>query len=68
MLDGLVAEGQVIGVQVAAWHEGTQIVDCWAGTADTATGRLVDGDTLFDVFSVTKAVTSTCLHTHAESA
>jgi hypothetical protein len=33
-----------------------QIVDCWAGVADP--GRLVDGDTLFNVFSVT-AVTAT---------
>ena len=42
------------------------MIDCWAGLADPATGRTVDGDTLFNVFSVTKAVTATALHIQAE--
>jgi CubicO group peptidase (beta-lactamase class C family) len=51
-----------VGIQVAAFLDGEPIVDAWTGTADPAgTGRLVDGDTLFSVFSVTKGVTATAL-------
>lgn len=50
------------GVQVAAYLGGDLIVDAWAGAADPATGAPVDGSTLFNVFSVTKAVTATALH------
>jgi len=42
------------------------VVDVWGGLADETTGRKVDGDTLFPVFSVTKAVTATALHIQAE--
>lgn len=66
VLDELVAQGREIGVQVCAWLGEHQIVDCWAGVADPATGRVVDGDTLFNVFSVSKAVTATALHIQAE--
>jgi CubicO group peptidase (beta-lactamase class C family) len=56
-----------VGVQVAAYHHGELIVDAWTGTADPAgSGRLVDGDTLFTAFSVTKGVTSTALAVLAE--
>ena len=48
-LDRLVAEGKEIGIQVSAWLGEEQIVDCWSGLADAATGRPVDGDTLFNV-------------------
>lgn len=65
-LDRLVAEGREIGVQVCAWQGETQIVDCWSGVADADSGRPVDGDTLFNVFSVSKAVTATALHIQAE--
>lgn len=66
LLDWLVAEGREIGVQVAAWHGERQIVDAWAGVADPGTGRPVDADTLFNVFSVSKAVTAVALHIQAE--
>lgn len=66
LLDTLVAEGREIGVQVAAWRGEQQIIDAWAGTADPTTGRPVDGDTLFNVFSVSKAVTAVALHIQAE--
>ena len=56
-----------VGVQVAAYLDGELIVDAWTGTADPAgSGRLVDGDTLFTAFSVTKGVTSTALAVLAE--
>lgn len=58
ILDGLVASGRERGLQVAAYHRGRLVVDCWAGTAD--------GDSLFTVFSVTKGIVATALHVLAE--
>jgi CubicO group peptidase (beta-lactamase class C family) len=55
-----------IGIQVAAYLAGELVIDCWSGVADPATGRPVDADTLFNVFSVTKAVVSTAIHVQAE--
>jgi CubicO group peptidase (beta-lactamase class C family) len=59
-------EGGEIGVQVAAYLNGELVVDAWSGVADPATGRLVDGETLFNVYSVTKAVAATALHAQAD--
>jgi CubicO group peptidase (beta-lactamase class C family) len=61
-----VAAGTEIGVQVCAYHQGHLAVDTWGGLADETTGRPVDGDTLFNVYSVTKAVVATALHIQAE--
>lgn len=48
-----------VGVQAAAYLDGEPIVDTWAGSADPAgSGRMVDGDTLFSAFSVTKGITA----------
>jgi CubicO group peptidase (beta-lactamase class C family) len=55
-----------VGLQVAAYLDGELRVDVWGGLADEATGREVDGETLFPVFSVTKAVTAVALHIQAE--
>ena len=38
----------------------------WGGLADETTGREVDGDTLFPVFSNIKAMTAVALHIQAE--
>lgn len=65
-IDEVIASGREIGLQVAAYHRGRLVVDAWGGVADPATGRLVDGDTLFNVYSVTKAVAATALHLQAE--
>ncbi len=54
--------GREIGLQAAAYHHGKLVIDCWAGLADPNTGREVDGTTLFNVYSVTKAVIATALH------
>lgn len=59
-------EGTEVGIQVAAYLNGELLVDAAAGVADPETGRAVDTDTLFQPFSVTKAVTSTALHLQAE--
>ena len=61
-LDELIASGVEVGLQVAAWHHGELVVDTWAGLADVASGRPVDGDTLFTSFSCTKGVTATAIH------
>lgn len=66
MLDGMAASGVELGVQVAAYHRGRLVVDAWSGVADTATARPVDAGTLFNVFSVVKAVTVTAVHMQAE--
>ena len=55
-----------IGVQIAAYLGGELVVDCWAGIADRQTGRQVNGETLFNVFSVSKAIPSTAIHVQAE--
>jgi CubicO group peptidase (beta-lactamase class C family) len=65
-VDVAISERGEIGIQVAAYLDGRLAVDVWGGLADEATGRKVDGDTLFPVFSVTKAVTAVALHIQAE--
>jgi CubicO group peptidase (beta-lactamase class C family) len=65
-LDRATREGGEIGVQVAAYLNGKLVIDAWSGVADPATGRPVDGDTLFNVYSVTKAVAATALHVLAD--
>lgn len=65
-IDQMVADGREIGIQIAAWVGEEQIVDCWSGLANAETGQKVDGDTLFNVYSVSKAVAATALHIQAE--
>jgi CubicO group peptidase (beta-lactamase class C family) len=60
-----IAEGEV-GLQFAVYKEDRLVVDVYGGVADRTTGRKVDPNTLFNVFSVTKAVTATALHIQAE--
>lgn len=55
-----------IGLQVCAYHRGALAIDTWAGVADETSGRPVDGDTLFNVFSVTKGIALTAVHILAE--
>ena len=57
-LDAAISKRGEIGLQVVAYVDGKQVVDVWGGLADITTGRQVDADTLFPVFSVTKAVTA----------
>lgn len=64
-VDAAIAEGEV-GLQFAVYKENKLVVDVFGGVADKTTGRKVDASTLFNVFSVTKAVTATALHIQAE--
>src|ERR1051326_1299776 len=61
VLQSLVDEGPEVGLQVAAYLDGQLVVDAWAGLADEASGRPVDGDTLFMLSSTTKGITATCM-------
>ena len=65
-VDAAISKRGEIGLQVVAYVDGKQVVDVWAGLADITTGRQVDADTVFPVFSVTKAVTAVALHVQAE--
>jgi CubicO group peptidase (beta-lactamase class C family) len=62
----VIGAGREVGLQVAAYKDGKLVVDTWGGVADPASGRKVDGETLFNVYSVTKAVAATALHVQAE--
>jgi len=53
---------QLLGMQVAAMHKGSFIVDVSAGTLGVADPRPVEPNTLFNVFSVTKGIAATLLH------
>jgi CubicO group peptidase (beta-lactamase class C family) len=53
------------GLQVAAYIGPELVIDAWTGPADSG-GRPVTGDTLFPVFSVSKAIASLALHLQAE--
>jgi CubicO group peptidase (beta-lactamase class C family) len=55
-----------VGVQVAAYLGTDLIIDDWIGVADESTERVVDEQTLFNVFSVTKAILATAIHVEAE--
>ena len=61
-LETLVRDTPEIGLQVAAYLDGKLVVDAWAGMADEATRKPVDGDTMFMLSSTTKGVTATCMH------
>jgi CubicO group peptidase (beta-lactamase class C family) len=66
LLENLVARGEELGLQVAAYHKGRLVIDAWAGVADVPSGRKVDGDTLYTVFSTTKGITCACIHMLAD--
>ena len=56
------AERDEIGASVAVVHHGEVVVDLWAGWADPARTRAWEAETLTNVWSTTKAMTSLCAH------
>lgn len=62
VLNRLDAQDQLLGMQIAAMHKGSFVVDVSAGTLGVADPRPVQPDTLFNVFSVTKGITAALLH------
>jgi CubicO group peptidase (beta-lactamase class C family) len=65
-IDNAVREEKETGIQLAAYLDGELVVDVWSGVTAAGGSIRVDGDTLFPVFSVTKAITATALHIQAE--
>ena len=65
-VDALVSTGREIGVQVAAYLDGEQIVNVVSGLADEASGQMVTPDTPFFSYSTGKGVTSTVVHVLVE--
>lgn len=62
LIEQLVASGEEVGLQVAAYVDGELVVDAWAGVADETNGQPVDGETLFTSWSTTKGFAATCIH------
>lgn len=55
-----------VGLQVAAYAGERLIVDAWIGAAAPDADRPVDADSLFPIFSVTKAYPTFAVHLQAE--
>ena len=62
LLDESVEKGADRGLQITAYLNGKVVVDAFAGVADVRSGRLVNSETLFPVFSVTKGMVATVIH------
>lgn len=60
------ADGQQLGLQVCAYHDGEMVVDAWAGRMGPDDFRPVAADTLFLSFSTTKGVAATLVHMLAD--
>jgi CubicO group peptidase (beta-lactamase class C family) len=66
VIDRHVREGKETGIQVVAYLDGEKLIDIWAGVMEAGTNRPVDGDTLFNVFSVSKALCDAALWIQVE--
>ncbi|MEI6337359.1 MAG: serine hydrolase domain-containing protein [Verrucomicrobiota bacterium] len=60
------ASGEERGAQLAVYRDGELVVDAWAGVANALTGELVEAETLFPVYSVSKGISATVIHQLAE--
>ncbi|MEU4347785.1 serine hydrolase domain-containing protein [Streptomyces sp. NPDC023838] len=56
ILDEVIASGEEIGVQVAAYLDGELVVDAWAGLADVEGGRPMGAETLVPSWSTGKGI------------
>ncbi len=50
------------GAALSVYRHGKPVLDLFGGVADRETGRPVTEDTIFVLYSATKAVTAACLH------
>ncbi len=55
-----------VGAAVAVWVDGDLVVNLWGGSADAAGSRPWQQDTLGNVLSGSKGLTSTCVHQLAD--
>jgi CubicO group peptidase (beta-lactamase class C family) len=65
-IDQAIASGGEIGVQVVAYLKGREVINQAVGLADPVAGTLVREDTLFNVYSVSKAISGVALHIQVE--
>src|SRR5579862_3603539 len=65
-VDNAIRKGDEVGIQVVAYHDNQIIADVASGIADPESAKPVDHDTLFNIWSVSKAVTATAVHVQAE--
>jgi CubicO group peptidase (beta-lactamase class C family) len=66
-IDELVEDGGEQGLQVAAFVDGTVIVDAVAGVADPGTGRPVEPGTVFYNWSIGKGAMATLVHQQVDA-
>ena len=60
-LSALIERGEDLGASVAVIHEGELLVDIWGGWADSEMTRPWERDTITNVWSTTKTMTSLCV-------
>src|SRR5690349_20057098 len=58
LMSARIDSGEDVGLSVCVIHEGRTIIDLWGGAADVASGQPWERDTIINVFSVTKTMTS----------
>ena len=56
-----IEDGLHPGAALAVYRYGNSVLDLYGGIADTDTGRPVTQDTLFVLYSSTKAITASCM-------
>jgi CubicO group peptidase (beta-lactamase class C family) len=66
VLQDLIRDEGDIGLQVAAYLDGKLVIDTCAGLADQTNQRPTEGETLFNSFSISKGIVSTCVHILAD--
>jgi CubicO group peptidase (beta-lactamase class C family) len=66
VLEELIRHNTEIGLQVAAYLGDEVVVDAWAGLMDESNRQHVSGETLFNSFSISKGIVSTCIHILAD--
>ena len=65
-VDTAIGKREEVGIQVCAYHGNRVIADVAAGIADPGTDKAVTHQTLFNIWSVSKAVTATAVHIQAD--
>ena len=62
LFNNQIESGSHPGAALAVYRHGLLVLDIHGGLADRETGELVSENTMFVLFSCTKAGTSACLH------
>ena len=62
LFNNQIETGDHPGAALAVYRHGKPVLDLFGGLADRDTGKPVAEDTLFVLYSSTKAVTAACLH------